>query len=89
MVVKWGIAGLIIIIWGSYKIIKLVQDIYYFRVLRKLEMLIAMLIFLLPFSGNPFNNRPLSLALILFGFLISDTVVSINKATRIKDIISG
>lgn len=89
MVVRWGIAGIIIILLGAFKIIKLVQQIYFFKVLTKLEVLIAMLIFLLPFSGNPFYNKPVSLALILFGFFISVSVVKAKKYILTTDYVNG
>lgn len=70
MVARWGIPGIIIILLGAYKMIKILKNLYY-PFLKTKGILIGMVIFILPFSGNPFHNRPLSLALILYGLIMS------------------
>lgn len=67
MIARWGIAGVLIIILGSSKLLKILNKFYYDKLNWK-GFTIGMLVFILPFSGNPFYNRPLSLALLLFGF---------------------
>jgi hypothetical protein len=89
MFVRWGIAGVSILLISAYKLIR------YLAISNRLkisawEMIIACIIFYIPFSGNPFYNRPLGLALILFPlFLNFQNLVKKNEnGLSVKKILS-
>jgi hypothetical protein len=69
MIVRWGIVGILILLISAYRLIKHLTVSNKLKI-NWLEIILACIIFYIPFSGNPFYNRPFGLALILFSFFV-------------------
>ena len=70
IIVRWGIWGIIILLISSYKLAKYLS-INNSCSINMIGKILTMIIFLAPFSGNPFSNQLMVLTLIILPLYVS------------------
>lgn len=70
IVVRWGIGGILLFTYCVYRLILLLKSRYYYR-LKLPSIWLGMLLFILPFTGNPFYHKPLLFAFLFLSFTLS------------------
>lgn len=68
ILVRWGIIGITMFLFASYKLIFLMRSVHY-RQLKKISVYLSVILFIIPFTGNPFYNEPLLFAMLMLPFI--------------------
>ncbi len=86
LIVRWGIGGICIMLLSMYKLALTLKYLYH-PSLRKFNLFLCMIVYIIPLSGNPFYNKPMVLALLMFPFMTSRYITYYLQ--RHKSFLSG
>jgi hypothetical protein len=70
ILVRWGIIGISIFVFCVIRLIYFLKGSY-FPDIKKISVFLSVLVFILPFTGNPFYHRPLMFSFLFLPFLFN------------------
>jgi len=79
ILVRWGIIGITLFLFASYKLIFSLRTVYY-RPLKGFSLFLSVILFIIPFTGNPFYNEPLLFAMLVLPFIKNSFKKPVQKA---------